>query len=379
MMTQRNAVQEAIETQNLSLNYYTFWDRSTFLPFDQPLKSDLLLGEVWKIRQATFLGFDLKISEKEPKLYLDSRFQDSINKFLKLSSVERKQFTEYPPFRIWLRKSARIANIDSVNDKSKKQYLKSSLLTLGRITREWHESKNNDNMISGTEIQLFRYDVDPLIAESVPPSYSFPGPDKKSQLEQASEATYKFSFFMEVLTVALDRIKHTWPQAYDEFKKFVKIIIHLPDAQFRSCSAERYSGVILLSADDSSLLDLEESLIHEYGHQILYNVMEIDPLIENPSKENYKLPWSGSIRDFYGYFHAFYIYILLVHYFELTENHLKAERKRAMKRLMQILRGLVVALPDIEATNNFTLRGRELFEFLKEDVQKLKSTYKHLL
>jgi len=218
-------------------------------------------------------------------------------------------------------------------------------------------------------VEVARFDIDPLIREAVPPSYDFP--DEAKQQKMSAGSIYTLQFFFQVVTVALQRICVGWPAAYRDFPRFVRMIIHLPDAEFRSCSADRYSGVILLSSIDESLLDLEESLIHEFGHQILYNVMELDPLIVDAAKRTFRLPWSGQVRDLYGYFHAFYIYILLVRYLERSEESRRRDERRCLRRIAEIMSGLRVALPDLQANGSFTPRGRILFTALEQQIHEL--------
>ncbi len=226
-----------------------------------------------------------------------------------------------------------------------------------RILNSFFEKRSNTNtlVIPGTSIFIERFDVDPLIVEVSPPSYQFP--DEKRQREIEETTAYSLSFFLEVATAATERIKQTWLAAYQDFTKFVRIIIHVPNANFRSCSADRYAGVIFLSADDDTLLDVEESFIHEYGHQILYNVIELDPLIYQQEERRFNLPWSGAERDFWGYFHAFFIY----------------------QRLLEILRGAIQAVPDLEGANCFTPKGEELFRLLKAQVDRFEKQYQRLL
>ncbi len=364
---QRETNQANRETRQ---GFASFWEGATFLPFDQPSRTDILVEEVWKVRQATLLGLGLKLSEKEPELYIESGLADSLTAYLRMSAKERRRITEYPPFRIWLKQSLRLAGRASNEAAARREDLHRQLAELARILGEFRVEGSDSTILSveGTSIKVARYTVDPLLATAIPPSYNFPAKDAQPQLE--AKTAYSLQLFLEAADAALDRIHETWLPAYQDFARFVRMIIHLPEADFRSCSADRYAGVILLSAGDGSLLELEESLIHEYGHQILYNVMELDPLILNPSGGRYTLPWSGAERDLYGYFHAFYIYLLLVHYFERVGHRSETDRKRASERMAHILAGLIQALPELGSASHFTLRGKRLFALLQEDVQR---------
>ncbi|MEH2124341.1 PqqD family peptide modification chaperone [Nostoc sp.] len=368
-------IQKEIKTSKKDLpqaNYLSLLNEATFLPHEQPAKVEMLLEEVWKIRQFTLLSLGLKLSEKDPEIYDSSGLSNGISSFLKLSPLLRKQITEYPPFRIWLRQSVAMSFCSTYQVNPGRNNFKNKLAELTTVIARFYENFKSPHLlkIENNLIQIKRFDVDPLLAEVAPPSYQFPDKEKQYELEKIT--TYPVSFFLNVLTVALENIKCAWPAAYKDFGKFVKIIVHVTDADFRSCSANRFAGVIFISSDDRSLFDIEESLIHEYGHQILYNVMELNPLIDDKSNKKFKLPWSGAERDFYGYFHAFYIYTLLALYFERRiEVSLEKERNRGVKRTSQILEGLIRAIPDFEKNNFFTSKGRELFYLLKQEVYQL--------
>jgi hypothetical protein len=91
------------------------------------------------------------------------------------------------------------------------------------------------------------------------------------------------------------------------------------------------------------------------------------------------LPWSGQKRDLYGYFHAFFVYIALVKYMGRVRSRSSRELLRAQKRLVFILQGLIKALPDFEASADFTPQGRQLLENLIKEVRTLENQYAGLL
>jgi uncharacterized protein (UPF0276 family) len=92
----------------------------------------------------------------------------------------------------------------------------------------------------------------------------------------------------------------------------------------------------------------------------------------------YTLPWSGQKRDFYGYFHAFYVYIALVKYLGRVRSRSTDELQRAQNRLLYILRGLIKALPDFEASTEFTPQGRQLLENLAKEVRAQEAGEAHM-
>ncbi len=113
-----------------------------------------------------------------------------------------------------------------------------------------------------------------------------------------------------------------------------------------------------------SLLQLEESLVHEFGHQVLYEVMAWEPLLADGGRGDYRLPWSGSHRDFYGYFHAFYIYLLLARYLERALSGGAHEPGEVRPLLDHIVSGLVEARDDLVADERFTPTGARMITAL---------------
>jgi hypothetical protein len=356
---------------------FSLWHKTTFMPHDTPSRSEMLLEELWKNRQASFIVTSLKLFEWDSKLCQDTRYLDCFDEFMNLSPLSRRSLTEDPVFRIWLKKIIKISsNLTKLDNSKTINDLRNLISDFRRIIHQFQEkSKSNIILNIGDScIQVKRFDVDPLITQVAPPSYQFPSLESRKKIE--ANTVYKLHFFLEVLDAAFDRIKDSWFSAYIDFSKFVDTIIHVPNANFRSCSAERYSGIIFLSYNDTCLLDVEESLIHEYGHQILYNVMEIDPLIIDGNKGKFKLPWSKRERDLYGYFHAFYIYIILIIYFERVKVRSEEEEIMVNQKISHILSGLIKAIPHFESANQFTQKGRDLFLYLKNEVSKIKDRHR---
>ena len=104
--------------------------------------------------------------------------------------------------------------------------------------------------------------------------------------------------------------------------------------------------------------------MHECGHQILYCVMELDPLIRDIERKSFTLPWSGAQRDAYGYFHATYIYLILALFFERVADSNRHDRQEALFRFGAILVGLQQALGDFADADFFTETGKAFFDRL---------------
>jgi len=273
-----------------------------------------------------------------------------------LSSVARRQFVEHPAFLCWLRQTSP-ATAKAVEEGAIDAELTEWLTELPSLrARIAAASKDVHRLTVNESIEIRRHDVDPLIAAISPPTYTFKSsPD--SRLNN-NENGYTLPFFRNVAEVTLGQIRATWPEIANRFSGVVHTLIHVPDGDFRSASANRYTGVVFLSSDDDSLLGLEESLVHEFSHQVLYRVMELDPLVLNSTDDNFQLPWSGSERDYFGFFHAFYVYIILALYYSRVAARRDRDRGFALARRREIVRGIEAAVPEIVSAGQFTSTGK---------------------
>lgn len=348
--------------EGLSLSIAGINATTIFLP-DRALTELAQLSEdVWRRRQRRFLMSALRLENATPDIVRKTRFDFATKQFKAMSQSLRQQLCEHPEFRAWLLQIDRVDFSSILQLNNSKASIYATLEEFSNILSNFLQS--HVNMDHQQEIYLRRFDVEKSIAEIAPPSYIFS--DCSERKEKDASNPYTLFFFNQVLEAVLRRIGYVWPGMVQMVPRFVRMIIHLPNADFRSCSAQRFAGAIMLTANDDSLLALEESLIHECGHQILYSVMELDPLIKQASSPSFALPWSGSQRDAYGYFHATYIYLVLALYFEAAQDRFADEQLEVRERLLQILVGLKSALPDFENAVFFTPVGERFFSQLRE-------------
>jgi hypothetical protein len=368
---------DAGANNHLDLESDVLLGTSTFFPDQGPAEVDRLLQMVSRNRYTTFLTLYGELSRLFAGTGREREFFGSALKVITVPPEERQSTVNDPLFQIWtgfaLREANRVLAGLTTDTGSLEQTLNEFPSVLQRIA-----ATTPAHPIDG-DPPIRRFDVDPLIAAALPPSYEFP--TDESARKQLERTGHPVGFFRDVVKIALERMRATWPECHEQFRKLVKLICYLPDGVFRSCSAARYTGVILLSAKDNSLLDLEESLVHEGGHQLLYTITEASPFIDpqQPQDELFTLPWSGQQRDLYGYFHASFIYTLLVKYFERLEKREESELRRAENRLAFILKGLTRALPDLHASKGFSPYGRELLESLAREVRLLEDRHAGLM
>jgi hypothetical protein len=320
---------------------------------DAPSRSDELLERVWRSHQADFLAFAMKLSVTKPALSEQTGITDCLRRFQVSTAEARRRLIEYPPFLAWLKRS--LASDQADDD------LAAGLGELKRLIHEFDECGGKPRLtVPGTGVGIARFDVDSLIVQGALPEYKFPVESRQTEFDET--VAYPFSFFQEVVSLALERIRRALPAAHVEFPKFVKLIVDMIDSDYTSYSGYQHVGVIFVSTDNSPLVALEEYLIHEFGHQILYNVTELDPIVIDDDDNLYKLPWSGRQRNLYGYFHAFYIYTFLAHYLGRVTGRSRREQRRISDRLAHIRKGLERAAVELEALGKFTPRGKQLFD-----------------
>jgi HEXXH motif-containing protein len=275
--------------------------------------------------------------------------------FTNMSKLERISFCSYYATRIWIYLACgNEAEVNWSGHQSAEEFK--------RLLNSW-TSADTHKLRLRQNISVSRHQVDPLLKKVSQPSYEFTTAHR--------DTSYTLEIFNEVANTSLRRIELTWPTLGFSLEKYINLIVHVPAANFRSCSAARFSGVVFLGKSDESLLDLEESLIHEWGHQVLYAALEINPMITNDSTEEFIMPWKRTKRDFYGYFHAYYIYSLLYVYMlkvsQSSSYYSNNEIYRAKRRANEIKKGLVEARQDFRklAALHMTADGIRLIKELE--------------
>ena len=341
-------------------NLSQLWDQATFMPHDLAYRSDMLVQSVAKKLQTNFVAFCLYVSVAEPDSYSESGLSDQLARFQYFDFEKKRHFVEYPLFRIWLKQATRALE--------SRVGVKERLSTLKQLMDAFE--KHDPDITLETDcgsIELVRFYPDRLIQTAVEADYSFPDESRRHELE----AAYPISAVVQTVQEALERVRFTWFAAFKDFFKFVKIIVDLVDANFKSYSSHELTGIIMVSTNNAPVL-VEEYLIHELGHQILDNVMELDSLVvKEETRKTFSLPWSGKQREIYGYLHAFFIYLMLYNYYRMVKVRSVEEESIASHRLAEIGDGLVRAMPELEYANLFTPRGKELFDNLKGEAYRL--------
>lgn len=350
---------------------------TTFLPDSEPSRFEVLLERVSRNRYTCFAALYTELFQLfKGAPHLAEFFEQAFNLIVPPTREQRLIIND-PVFQIWNLLASHYTNLVVTKKSADTQALEKMLLEFPEMLARVRTADNT--RLNDYCPPVHRFNVDPLVAIAAPPSYEFP--EDEATRKQLERNGYSVNFFCDVMNIALLRIEHTWPACHEQFKKLVKSVCYLPDGSFRSCSASRFTGIILLSSRDDSILDMEESLVHEATHQLLYNIVEVCPVLnEEASREAVcTLPWSGQKRDVYGYFHAFFVYVALVKYLGRVRSRSSRELQRAQNRLVFILQGLIKALPDFEGSADFTPQGRQLLDNLIKEVRVLENQYAGLL
>ncbi|WP_338525079.1 HEXXH motif-containing putative peptide modification protein [Pseudomonas batumici] len=353
------------------------FQHNTFLPDATPDRFHRLLDRLSQQRYSTFAALYAECFQRfEGSARLNPFFSCATNLIL-LPVAQRRLIINDPVFRIWMALAFQHAHAVLSGHTDNPSSLQSMLLELPAVLQRITQTAVDHQYSNHPPIR--RFNVDPLIAAATPPGYEFP--EDESTRRQLERSGYSIHFFRDVVSVALSRIANTWPACYEQFRHLVKLICYLPDGTFRSCSAARYTGAILLSAKDHSILDIEESLVHETTHQLLYSLVEVCPIIDEQraGERLFSLPWSGLQRDLQGYVHAFFTALAQVKYLERVRQRPAAEMQQAEERMLGILRGLLKALPELEACDDFSPRGRILLDNLAQEVHALRNRHAGLL
>lgn len=300
------------------------------------------------------------------------KIKEVFNQIMDMDEERRKFFMDDPAFVRWL--DCLITAIKNLPESlSSVQELSNKLD--GLIERvEKRMNKSNFSYIKGTSILVQRLDLDDIIKEATPPTYDF------AMLEDtyspASEVFPTMDQFTDNITLAFKEIKKCDPKLWDLLQSLIQIIGYTPDATFRSCSAARYQGVVYLCGIENSIIDLEESIVHEAAHQLLYKISELYPITGPDAARDpiYELPWSGAKRNLFGYYHAFFIYLQLVKYFDHRAKTAGDETAYIERKRELIHRGLMVAAKDLAYVPGMTDYGRSLYNHLVDEINALYQT-----
>jgi len=196
-----------------------------------------LRNDVLAARQAAFIALMLRVGAHGGGTAREA--EDGLERFLAGGREERMAIVADPAFSIWLQKAARL-------EVAEQGVLGRTVADFRFVLQRCVERLGRDDLGLLRPVELLRHDVDPLVAEVAPPTYTFPALERVRELEE--KTPYTLEIFNRVARATLSRIGAVWPEVQELFPYYVRAIVHVPDADFRSASASRYAGVIFLTA-----------------------------------------------------------------------------------------------------------------------------------
>jgi HEXXH motif-containing protein len=132
-------------------------------------------------------------------------------------------------------------------------------------------------------------------------------------------------------------------------------------------------GAIFLTTPADHPLFIQEAIVHETAHTILWTLMTLVPLIDetHPSATAmHEMPWSGNRRPFVTLLHGAYVYLMLGHYL-LALRATTGLWPLLEARLRAVVSGLPEALDLLRRHPTYTLAGRRFLASLERDAQTM--------
>ncbi|MDF3882107.1 aKG-HExxH-type peptide beta-hydroxylase [Cupriavidus basilensis] len=102
-----------------------------------------------------------------------------------------------------------------------------------------------------------------------------------------------------------------------------------------------------------------EHLVHETSHNVLYALMDLDPMVLNPVNERYTAPLRTDLRPIYGIYHACFVLSRMVRVFRLLDARGEPDYARLIKHFVPRLK---YGLQMLKQHARMTDTGRNLYE-----------------
>lgn len=172
--------------------------------------------------------------------------------------------------------------------------------------------------------------------------------------------------------------------APDTFVQFAKTISHIglndPARVERSqASLSDMPGTFIVSCYENPYVTCD-CLIHEYYHNRLFALEEIDRIFEDEEQEKalgdvlLYSPWRASIRPIKGLFHSAYVFIPVAKFWlavlqDIDEDH--PVRRQALDDCVRQLLHLRIGIHLLETHGEFTAHGQAIFNSMQTRVDEL--------
>ncbi|MFB6800745.1 aKG-HExxH-type peptide beta-hydroxylase [Peribacillus butanolivorans] len=125
----------------------------------------------------------------------------------------------------------------------------------------------------------------------------------------------------ETFEEALQLIKNTWPEMFDEIDNNIENIVFFNPPGLPFFSDFRVHGIIFACHVLRPVVKVAEWLIHEASHGRLNTLMCARPHIFNDMKPIYRSPWRDELRPLYGIYHGCFVHCRVLHFYQLLKQN----------------------------------------------------------
>ncbi|MBT2604323.1 hypothetical protein J7E55_15085 [Bacillus sp. ISL-53] len=125
----------------------------------------------------------------------------------------------------------------------------------------------------------------------------------------------------ETFEEALQLIKCTWPEMFDEIDKNIENIVFFNPPGLPFFSDFRVHGIIFACHVTRPVVKVAEWLIHEASHGRLNTLMCARPHIFNDMKPIYRSPWRDELRPLYGIYHGCFVHCRVLRFYQLLKQN----------------------------------------------------------
>ncbi|MEU7004287.1 HEXXH motif-containing putative peptide modification protein [Nonomuraea sp. NPDC046570] len=181
--------------------------------------------------------------------------------------------------------------------------------------------------------------------------------------------------WLQVLDGHLDTITTAWPELGEELVRGVAAIVPTlsPDPALHvSGSFREAPGLIALSLGEP--LATVEALVHEYGHQKLYAILILDPMVVDDSGEAlHYSPWRPDPRPLSGLLQATYTFVqVLDFYLALLDVPNELDHTAVIERAYQVGRKVETGLEVLMGRATFSPAGEVLISTMVKRLNEVR-------
>jgi HEXXH motif-containing protein len=197
-----------------------------------------------------------------------------------------------------------------------------------------------------------------------------------STFEYENLTLMEFIRWLNLLNSAWKWVEEQDTALTTEMKMILRAVVPVKRADkhiHTSGSFKEAPGLIALSWDDDVPV-LAEALVHEYHHQKLNALLNLDRLIEGPTFEAiYPSPWRKDARPLLGILHGVYTFQAVLRFWIklLATKEVESYKTPIRKRTHTLHSQLLTALATLQEYAIWSPLGEAFFEAIREAVVEL--------